>query len=77
MVRTPLSEVVYRDPDLKRQRERLVPMGRIADPADIAGVVVFLLSAQAGYVTGQNFTVDGGFVDSLNQHIPGLSVAPD
>ena len=77
MVRTPLSEVVYRDAELKAQREALVPVGRIADPSDIANVAGFLLSPKADYVTGENIRVDGGFLDSLKGHIPGVSIAPD
>jgi NAD(P)-dependent dehydrogenase (short-subunit alcohol dehydrogenase family) len=35
-------------------------MGRIADPAEIAGVHAFLASEDAGYITGQVIFVDGG-----------------
>jgi NAD(P)-dependent dehydrogenase (short-subunit alcohol dehydrogenase family) len=38
-----------------------VPAGRFADPDDIANAVVFLLSDQAGYITGADLCVDGGF----------------
>jgi NAD(P)-dependent dehydrogenase (short-subunit alcohol dehydrogenase family) len=37
-----------------------IPMGRIADPAEIAGVHAFLASDDAGYITGQVLFVDGG-----------------
>lgn len=37
-----------------------VPMGRMARPDDISGVVAFLLSDDAKYITGQNIIVDGG-----------------
>ncbi len=37
-----------------------VPLGRIADPAEIAGVHLFLASDDAAYVTGQVLFVDGG-----------------
>ena len=37
-----------------------IPMGRIADPAEIAGVHVFLASEDAGFITGQVLFVDGG-----------------
>lgn len=36
------------------------PFGRICTPADIAGAVAYLVSADADYVTGQRITVDGG-----------------
>jgi meso-butanediol dehydrogenase/(S,S)-butanediol dehydrogenase/diacetyl reductase len=45
-----------------RQRAATVPLGRLAHPDEIAEVVVFLASPQAGYVTGQSLNVDGGIV---------------
>jgi NAD(P)-dependent dehydrogenase (short-subunit alcohol dehydrogenase family) len=40
----------------------LIPLGRPAQPAEIAGVVAFLASDDAGYVTGVTIPVDGGLV---------------
>jgi NAD(P)-dependent dehydrogenase (short-subunit alcohol dehydrogenase family) len=37
------------------------PLGRVATPADVVGAVLFLASPAAGYVTGQNVRVDGGW----------------
>jgi len=39
-----------------------VPMGRLGDPADLAGAVVFLLSPASGYITGQLLPVDSGWL---------------
>jgi NAD(P)-dependent dehydrogenase (short-subunit alcohol dehydrogenase family) len=38
-----------------------VPMGRLADPAEIARVVLFMASDAASYMTGSMITVDAGF----------------
>lgn len=37
-----------------------VPIGRMADPEEIAGLVAFLASSEARYITGINYSVDGG-----------------
>jgi glucose 1-dehydrogenase len=42
-----------------------IPLGRAGEPAEVAAVVSFLASGQAGYVTGASYLVDGGFV----QHV--------
>jgi meso-butanediol dehydrogenase/(S,S)-butanediol dehydrogenase/diacetyl reductase len=48
--------------EFMKQRAAAVPLGRLADPDDVARVVVFLASPAGGYVTGQAVTVDGGFL---------------
>ena len=39
-----------------------IPLGRLAQPVDVADAVSFLLSDQAGFITGQSLYVDGGWL---------------
>lgn len=66
-VRTPMTEPKYGDPDSasRRQREAIIPLRRVAEPAEIASVVDFLASPAASYVTGANLIVDGGWSTAL------------
>jgi 3-oxoacyl-[acyl-carrier protein] reductase len=40
----------------------LIPLGRLGEPAEIAGLVAYLASDEAGFVTGASVTIDGGYV---------------
>jgi 3-oxoacyl-[acyl-carrier protein] reductase len=42
--------------------EKTAPIGRLGTPADIVPAVLFLASRDAGYITGQTLTVDGGLI---------------
>jgi NAD(P)-dependent dehydrogenase (short-subunit alcohol dehydrogenase family) len=42
--------------------EKLIPMGRVGRPEEIADAVLYLCSSAASYITGQSISVDGGFV---------------
>src|SRR5947209_12434120 len=42
------------------ERLRTIPAGRLGDPAEFGEACAYLCSAQASYVTGQNFLIDGG-----------------
>jgi 3-oxoacyl-[acyl-carrier protein] reductase len=49
-------------PDAQAALAGLIPLERLGTPSDIAGVVAFLASDYAAYITGQVFVVDGGMV---------------
>ena len=42
------------------ERTRRIPLGRFGEPEEVAGVVAFLASSDAAYVTGAVVTIDGG-----------------
>jgi 3-oxoacyl-[acyl-carrier protein] reductase len=46
----------------KEKLIKQIPLGRIGNPDDIAHMVLYLASEEAGYITGQTMTVDGGMV---------------
>ncbi|MXN75276.1 SDR family oxidoreductase [Burkholderia sp. 4701] len=52
--------VQHLDETARARIARRTPLGRLADTADIASVVAFLVSDQAAFVTGQTIAVDGG-----------------
>ena len=57
------SELERRPPgSVWQDRTRNIPMGRPETPEDITGMAVFLASADADYITGQSYNVDGGLV---------------
>lgn len=62
MIRTPLSEVHYRDEAKLHDRVSKIPMRRIGLPQDIGDAVAFLASDASAYVNGQDLVVDGGFL---------------
>jgi len=62
MIATPLNAAARENPDYMKNFTDRVPLGRLGEPADIAGPAVFLASDLARYVTGVTLPVDGGFL---------------
>ena len=60
--RTPLAGPVLDDPAFRAGVLARTPLGRIAEPEDVAGIAAFLCLPAASYITGQIVAVDGGFL---------------
>jgi 2-deoxy-D-gluconate 3-dehydrogenase len=60
MVRTGFSQPFWSNTDIHAMIVKQIPMGRIAEPADVAHPVAFLASPGADFITGQTLMVDGG-----------------
>jgi len=76
MVRTGMTEPVYKNEDIARQRADLVPLGRVAAPEDIADAIAFLLGPDARYVNGHDLVVDGGVAGNFLGRLPGIASIP-
>ena len=61
-VRTPLTRGITEKPELVHRIEQLTPMGRLAEPEEITGAVLFLASRASAMVTGHVLAIDGGFL---------------
>ena len=60
-VRTPLVDKLLADDAVRENIVRRIPLGRVAEPEEIAGAVVFLASPASDFVTGHTLLVDGGW----------------
>ncbi|MBE3640332.1 SDR family NAD(P)-dependent oxidoreductase [Mangrovicoccus algicola] len=65
--RTPMAEGIGEDDALRAKFEERIPMGRGAEPEEVADAIAFLASAEAGFVNGVNLPVDGGLSASNGQ----------
>ncbi len=66
MIKTPMTEAIYEDVEIARQREAIVPLKRIGAPYDVARTVQFLIDPENYYVTGRIFL--------LTEDLPFLSL---
>jgi NAD(P)-dependent dehydrogenase (short-subunit alcohol dehydrogenase family) len=60
LIKTDMSEAIWSKPENYARAVALTPLQRIGEPDEIAGAAVFLASAAANFLTGQNICIDGG-----------------
>jgi Tropinone reductase 1 len=60
--RTPMTANILEDPEWSERILQATPLGRVADPEDVARAAAFLAMPAAGFITGQLLSVDGGFL---------------
>jgi 3alpha(or 20beta)-hydroxysteroid dehydrogenase len=72
---TPMSNPALLDPEvdaeatargLDRLYRKLVPLGRIGRPEEVARLALFLTSDDSSYITGQPFVIDGGWLAGVS-----------
>jgi NAD(P)-dependent dehydrogenase (short-subunit alcohol dehydrogenase family) len=62
-VRTDMARRRWEELQIDEEKAaRRVPLGRVVEPAEVASLVYFLASDEAGAITGQAFTIDGGML---------------
>ena len=70
LVQTPMTQRSYDIAEVAEARARAIPLGRVAQPEDIARAALFPSSPLAGYVNGAELLVDGGLKADLMSFIP-------
>ncbi|MFI5044321.1 MAG: SDR family NAD(P)-dependent oxidoreductase [Acidimicrobiales bacterium] len=71
-VRTPLNEMLVSEDSAREALEDRTPLKRVGTAEETAGVIAFLLSDAAAYMTGQNLILDGGSMLPSEQMDPAL-----
>jgi len=65
LAKTSFSAPIWSHPEVEKIAAAKIPKGRLAEPEEIVGAVLFLCSDEAGYITGQTLYVDGGTLANI------------
>jgi 2-deoxy-D-gluconate 3-dehydrogenase len=60
LTKTAFSQPIWSNPSLEQMMRTRIPKGRLAEPEEIVGAVLFLCSDDASFITGESIYVDGG-----------------
>lgn len=63
-VDTPINKGTLADPEKKAALNNAIPVGRVAEPGEIAGLVAWLASDKSSYVTATTYFIDGGIMQN-------------
>ncbi|HXO76400.1 MAG TPA: SDR family oxidoreductase, partial [Puia sp.] len=65
-VETPINASTMSDPDELKKLDAAIPLQRMAKPDEIAGLILYLCSDEASFITGCDYPIDGGFIKLNN-----------
>jgi len=61
-IATPINKGTLADPEKVKALDAGIPLGRVGQPEEVAGLAVYLVSDEAAYVTGASYFIDGGMM---------------
>jgi meso-butanediol dehydrogenase/(S,S)-butanediol dehydrogenase/diacetyl reductase len=67
LTRSDMTAAMFAQEELMAKFRERIPMGRAAEPAEVAAAIAFLASADASFINGVNLPVDGGVSASNGQ----------
>lgn len=67
MILTAMNQKAMDDSKVRKKAEKNIPLGRAGKPEEIAYLALFLASAEADYVTGSTYVMDGGLMINIGQ----------